>query len=60
MTTYEQRVRAIERAYVFLHGIAIGTTKRIPKAVRNEAFAILRSYPNALELEIMVLKEKCK
>ena len=51
MTLPDERYRAVKSAQNFLSRLAGGTYPRTPKAVREEARAILRHYPNAWDMD---------
>lgn len=53
MTLPDERYRAVMWASRFLQDIAHDQKKypRIPKAVRQEAYSILRHYPNSWDLQ---------
>lgn len=53
MTLPDERYRAVMWASRFLQDIAHDRKKypRIPKAVRQEAYSILRHYPNSWDLQ---------
>ena len=46
MTLPDERYRAVKQAEQFLKRLAGGEYLRVPKAVRDEARALLRHYPN--------------
>ena len=50
MTLPDERYRAVKQAQEFLIRLAGGDYPRVPKAVREEARALLRHYPNSLDL----------
>ena len=50
MTLPDERYRAVKAAQQFLARLAGGEYARTPKAVRTEARAILRHYPNAWDM----------
>lgn len=50
MTLPDERYRAVRWAEQFLIGLASGQTKRVPKAVREEARSILRHYPGTWDM----------
>ena len=50
MTLPDERYRAVKAAQQFLQRLAGGEYPRVPKAVRTEARAILRHYPNAWDM----------
>ena len=45
MSLPDEEVRAMRWAHAFLLSICVRETKRVPKAVREEARRILRHYP---------------
>ena len=45
MTLPDERYRAVKAAQQFLSRLAGGEYPRVPKAVRGEAYRILRHYP---------------
>lgn len=53
MTLPDERYRAVKWAERFLKDLAYDVTKypRVPKAVRQEAYSILRHYPNHFDLD---------
>ena len=50
MTLPDERYRAVQATMEFLIRLAGGNYPRVPKAVREEARALLRHYPNSLDL----------
>jgi hypothetical protein len=52
VTLPDERYRAVRAAESFLQRLAGGVYPRVPKAVREEAAAVLRHYPNKWELDI--------
>lgn len=52
MTLPNERLRAVKFAEEFLRELASDKTKypRVPKSVRQEAYAILRHYPTRYEM----------
>ena len=50
MTLPDERYRAVTHAGRFLLRLAGGEFPRVPKAVREEARALLRHYPNQYDL----------
>ena len=51
MTLPDERYRSVKWAGEFLQRLAGGQYARVPKAVRQEAFSILRHYPNSWDLQ---------
>lgn len=51
MTLPDERYRAVRQAAEFLGRLAGGQIARVPKAVRQEAYALLRHYPNRFDLD---------
>ena len=50
MTLPDERYRAVTHAEQFLVRLAGGYYARVPKAVREEARALLRHYPNGYDM----------
>ena len=50
MTLPDERYRAVKYAGEFLQRLAGGQIARVPKAVRAEAYALLRHYPTQYDL----------
>ena len=50
MTLPDERYRAVTHAEKFLVRLAGGYYARVPKAVREEARALLRHYPNGYDM----------
>ncbi len=51
VTLPDERYRAVRVAETFLQRLAGGEYPRVPKAVRQEAAAILRHYPSAWDMK---------
>ena len=51
MTLPDERYRAVKQAEQFLKRLAGGEYLRVPKAVRDEARALLRHYPNSYDMD---------
>jgi hypothetical protein len=51
MTLPDERYRAVKHAEQFLSRLAGGHYARVPKAVREEARALLRHYPGSWDLD---------
>jgi hypothetical protein len=51
MTLPDERYRAVKAAQQFLSRLAGGEYPRVPKAVRGEAYRILRHYPLDWDLQ---------
>lgn len=51
MTLPDERYRAVRSTAEFLQRLAGGHYARTPKAVRGEALALLRHYPNTWDLQ---------
>ena len=51
MTMPDERYRAVQWTAQFLQRLAGGEYPRIPKAVREEARALLRHYPGAWDMQ---------
>jgi len=51
MTLPDERYRAVQYAEQFLKRLAGGHYARVPKAVREEARALLRHYPGNYDLD---------
>ena len=51
MTLPDERYRAVTHAGRFLVRLAGGEFPRVPKAVRDEARALLRHYPNQYDMD---------
>ena len=51
MTLPDERYRAVKQTMEFLIRLAGGDYPRVPKAVREEARALLRHYPTSLDLD---------
>ena len=51
MTLPDERYRAVKYAADFLSRLAGGDLPRVPKAVREEARAILRHYPTGWDMQ---------
>ena len=51
LTLPDERYRAVKYAGEFLQRLAGGEYPRVPKAVREEARAILRHYPGAWDMK---------
>ena len=51
MTLPDERYRAVKFAEQFLSRLAGGEYLRVPKAVRDEARALLRHYPNQYDMD---------
>jgi hypothetical protein len=51
MTLPDERYRAVTHAGRFLVRLASGEFPRVPKAVRDEARALLRHYPNQYDMD---------
>lgn len=58
MTLPDERYRAVKWAERFLRDLAHDTKNypRIPKAVRREAYSILRHYPTEYEMKVTAAK----
>ena len=51
MTLPDERYRAVKHAALFLSRLAGGEYPRVPKAVRQEARALLRHYPTVWDMQ---------
>ncbi len=51
MTLPDERYRSVQQTREFLWRLAGGEYPRTPKAVREEAHALLRHYPSKFELD---------
>ncbi len=51
MTLPDERYRAVRSTAEFLQRLAGGEYPRVPKAVRSEAYALLRHYPGPWDLD---------
>ncbi len=51
MTLPDERYRAVRSTEEFLQRLAGGGYPRVPKAVRQEALALLRHYPSAWDMK---------
>ena len=51
MTLPDERYRAVQATMEFLIRLAGGSYPRVPKAVRQEASALLRHYPGSFDLD---------
>ena len=51
MTLPDERYRAVRHTELFLQRLAGGHYARVPKAVREEARALLRHYPGTFDLD---------
>ena len=51
MTLPDERYRAVKWAEAFLKRLASGDYQRVPKVVRQEAYSILRHYPNSWDMQ---------
>jgi len=51
MTLPDERYRSIQRTEQFLIALAGGEYPRVPRAVREEARALLRHYPSSWDLQ---------
>lgn len=51
MTLPDERYRSIKLTEQFLLALAAGEYKRVPRAVREEARALLRHYPSSWDLQ---------
>jgi len=51
MTLPDERYRSVQRTEDFLQRLAGGQIARVPKAVRQEALALLRHYPGKWDLD---------
>lgn len=51
MTLPDERYRAVRHTELFLQRLAGGQYARVPKAVREEARALLRHYPGTWDLD---------
>ncbi len=50
MTLPDERYRSVKQTAEFLQRLAGGEYPRVPKAVRQEAYRLLRHYPNTWDL----------
>ena len=50
MTLPDERYRAVRSTSEFLQRLAAGHYARVPKAVRQEAYSLLRHYPTQYDL----------
>jgi hypothetical protein len=53
MTLPDERYRAVTRTEQFLQRLAGGQIARVPKAVREEAYSLLRHYPSEYYLSML-------
>jgi len=56
MTLPDERYRAVKHAALFLSRLAGGEYPRVPKAVRQEARALLRHYPTVWDMQRTALQ----
>jgi hypothetical protein len=56
MTLPDERYRAVKHTEQFLRRLAAGDIPRVPKAVRDEARALLRHYPNQWDIDRLAEK----
>ena len=56
MTLPDERYRAVKHTEQFLRRLAAGDIPRVAKAVRDEARALLRHYPNQWDIDRLAEK----